>query len=226
MNIPRKTVAVALIVGTGVGCAVDKAPKAPRLPALPSYGKARPVDEARDPSLLAARDTILAIAGRRDSAALRSWIAPTIKFSFGDSRGGVDGLFAHWAKYESMDRLWRTLTDVLTHGGRMQGAESFLAPWTFLALPDSLDAFEYLVVRDSNVVMHSAAYSTDAGLGTLSFDIVRMGGAYDSVWRGVRLPDGRVGYVETTHIRSPVEYRIGLRRFGTRWLIDFFVAGD
>jgi hypothetical protein len=209
------------------GCAVDKAPQQPRLPALQGYGKAGPVDEARDPSLLAARDTILAIASRRDSAALRRWIAPTIKFSFGDSRGGADGLFAYWAKYESMERFWRTLTDVLTHGGRMQGAASFVAPWTFLALPDSLDAFEYLVVRDSSVVMHDSAYATDAGIGTLSYDIVRVGAIYgDSLWRGIRLPDGRAGYVEAKHVRSPVEYRIGLRRSGTRWVIDFFVAGD
>jgi hypothetical protein len=197
------------------------------LPALPSYGKARPVDEARDPSLVAARDSILAIASRRDSAAFRKWVAPTIKFSFGDSRGGADGLFAHWHKYESMDRLWAVVNDVLTHGGKMRGADSFVAPWTFLALPDSLDAFEYLVVRDSGAIMHAGPNAADAGVGTLSYDIVRMGTTYgDSLWRGISLPDGRTGFVETKHIRSPVEYRIGLRRFGARWMIDFFVAGD
>ena len=162
MDVFPRILLAAAALSIGSGCAVEKT-KQPELPALPSYGKARPVDEARDPALLAARDTILAIAGRRDSVALRAWIAPTIKFSYGDSRGGVDGLVAHWTKYESMDRLWRTLTDVLTHGGRMQGPDSFIAPWTFLALPDSLDAFEHLVVRDSNVVMHTSAYSTDGG---------------------------------------------------------------
>lgn len=209
-------------------CGVEQSQsKQPVLPELPGFGKARPVDEAREPSLIAARDSILAIARRRDSAALRKWLAPTIKFSFGDSRGGPDGLFAHWHKYESMDRLWTVVTDVLTHGGKMQGPDSFIAPWTFLALPDSLDAFEYLVVRDSGVTMHVAANASDAGIGTLSYDIVRMSATYgDSLWRGITLPDGRTGFVETKHIRSPVEYRIGLRRFGARWMIDFFVAGD
>src|SRR5262245_58066940 len=106
----------------------------PALPALSGYGKTRPVDEARDPSLVAARDSILATATRRDSAALVHWIEPTIKYSFGDSPGGASGLFGYWYKYESIDRLWRTLADVLSHGGRMQGADAFVAPWTFQAL--------------------------------------------------------------------------------------------
>src|ERR1043166_5884474 len=109
----------------------------------------------------------------------------------------------------------------------MQGADFFVAPWTFQALPDSLDAFEYLIVRDSGAVMQTSAGSgtRDSGIGTLSYDIVRMGVARgDSAWRGIQLPDGRAGWVAAEHIRSPVEYRIGLRRFGTRWMIDFFVS--
>jgi hypothetical protein len=224
MNYFLRTASLLLLAACGVE---QRRTEAPELPALAGYGKARPVDEARDPSLLAARDSILAIAGRRDSAALRQWLAPTIKFSFGDSRGGPDGLFAHWHKYESMERLWTVVTDVLTHGGKMQGPDSFIAPWTFLALPDSLDAFEYLVVRDSGVAVHTAPSAADSTIGTLSYDIVRRGAAgSDTAWRAVALPDGRTGFVETKSIRSPVEYRVGLRRFGARWMIDFFVAGD
>jgi hypothetical protein len=199
---------------------------APAVPELPSYGKARPVDEARrDPLLVAFRDTLLGIAGRKDSAALFAHLAPTIRYSFGDSRGGLAGFFAAWKKSGS-DKLWATLTDVLAHGGRMQDSASFMAPWTFQALPDSLDAFEYLVVRDSGVAV-LAAPGSDRVMGTLSFDIVRVSTERgDSLWRGIRLPDGRTGYAAAEHVRSPVEYRIGLRRFGARWLIDFFVAGD
>lgn len=204
-----------------------KPPDTAPLPALAGWGEARPVDEAtRDASLAAVRDTLLDIARRRDSAALAAHLAPTIKFSFGDSQGGPAGFFAHWKQYQSMDKLWATLIDVLEHGGRMADPNSFLAPWTFQALPDSLDAFEYLVVRDSNVVMYATA-SSDSALGTLSFDIVHANGSpTDSLWRAIRLKDGRSGFVESKSIRSPVDYRIGLRKMGGRWMIDFFVAGD
>jgi hypothetical protein len=197
------------------------------LPSLQGFGKARPVDEAtRNASLAAVRDTLLAIARRRDSSALAAHLSPTIKFSFGDSEGGPAGFFAHWNKYQSMDSLWVKLVDVLEHGGRMQGADSFTAPWTFTALPDSLDAFEYAVVRDSNVVVRANREANGEALGTLSYDIVRVLAPASAGMREITLPDGRKGFVAANAIRGPVEYRIGLRRSGTRWLIEFFVAGD
>ena len=194
---------------------------------LEGFGKARPVDEAtRNASLAAARDTLLAIARRRDSAALAAHLSPTIKFSFGDSEGGPAGFFAHWHKYRSMDSLWATMVDVLEHGGRMRGADSFTAPWTFTALPDSLDGFEYATVRDSNVVVRATRSASGEALGTLTYDIVRVRAPASAGMREVGLRDGRKGFVDANAIRGPVEYRIGLRRSGTRWVIDFFVAGD
>jgi hypothetical protein len=197
------------------------------LPELPAFGRAVPVDDARkDPALAATRDTLIDIARRRDSAALSRFIAPTAKVSFGDSKPGPDGLFAYWKQHQSMDRLWATLADVLQHGGRLQGG-TFFAPWTFQALPDSLDAFQYLVVRDSNVVVRAKPDTADGGFGVLSYQIVHAGAdRADSSWRAIGLPDGRTGCVETSHIRSPVDYRIGLRKTGGRWQIEFFVAGD
>lgn len=210
------------------GCSREAPPAKPQLPALPSWGKALPVDEgSRDPSFAIFRDTLLAIVQRRDSAALSARLAPTIKYSFGDSRGGPAGLFASWRKNQSMDRMWATLEDVLTHGGRFTSRESFYAPWTAGPLPDSLDAFEFLFVRDSNVLVRARPEVSDTGFGRLSFDIVRRNGnPADTLWRGIKLPDNRVGYVEARYARSPVEYRIGFRRSGTSWVIDFFVAGD
>ena len=202
---------------------------APRadLPALTGLGKARPKDEAsRDPSLAAFRDTLIAIVQRRDSAALHARFSPVIKYSFGESQGGPAGLFAHWRQHHSMSKLWETLSDVLAHGGVFETG-GFYAPWTFKALPDSLDSFEHLVIRDSNVVVRAKADRSDPGFGTLSYDIVRSGPyRADSVWREIRLPDGRSGFVPVDQVRSPIEWRVGMRKSGGRWQIDFFIAGD
>jgi hypothetical protein len=122
--------------------------------------------------------------------------------------------------------LWTVLDDVLRHGGRFTSPGLFTAPWTFHALPDSLDAFEYLVVRDSNVVVRQRPDATSPALDILSFDIVRAGPYKPGPWRAVALADSGSGYVEASRIRSPVDYRAAFERRAGRWRLVFLVAGD
>jgi hypothetical protein len=191
-----------------------------------TYGKAYPVDEGeRDPGFAAFRDSLLRIIARRDTSALLAIVAPDVKVSFGGD-DGLRGFREHWRLDDPDTELWATLDDVLRHGGR-HSAGMFVAPWTFHALPDSLDAFEHLVVRDSGVVVRERPDAASAALAVLSFDIVRAGPyGGKSPWRAIALGDGRVGYVESSRIRSPVDYRAGFARREGRWRLVFFVAGD
>src|SRR5690242_5456016 len=71
------------------GSTGSAASQASPLPQLEGFGKARPVDDAsKDPSLAATRDSILEIVQQRDSAALRRFISPTAKVSFGAGKPG------------------------------------------------------------------------------------------------------------------------------------------
>ncbi len=206
------------------GAAPDAAPAAAH---LASIGKVRPLDEAaRDPHFAAFRDTLLRIVARRDTTALLAIVAPEIKSSFGGG-DGLDGFREHWRLDQPDSKLWSVLEDVLRHGGRFSGEESFWAPWTFLALPDTLDAFEHLIIRDSAVVVRERADPAGAVLGLLSYDIVRAG-AYDpeAAWREIVLGDGRRGYVSAAQVRSPVDYRAGFERRDGRWRLVILVAGD
>ncbi len=209
-------VATGAMTGTG-----------PAVAHLPSLGKARPVDDAsRDPVFAAFRDSVLRIVARRDTSALLAIVAPEIKSSFGGD-DGIAGFRAHWKLGEADTKLWSVLEDVLRHGGRFGSPDAFWAPWTFQALPDSLDAFEHLMVRDSAVAVHERADSASAVLGLLSYDIVRAGAyAPESAWRAIKLADGRDGYVASQHIRSAVEYRAGFERRSGRWWLVILVAGD
>jgi hypothetical protein len=194
---------------------------------IPTFGKAYPVDEAlRDPGFAAFRDSLLRIVGRRDTTALFAVLAPEIKSSFGGDEG-ISDFRTHWRISESNTELWSVLQDVLQHGGRFTGPDAFYAPYTFGALPDSLDAFEHLVVRDSGVVVRERPDSASAALATLSFDIVRAGPySAESSWRAIALGEGRVGYVEGGRIRSPIDYRAGFERRRGRWWLVLLVAGD
>jgi hypothetical protein len=194
---------------------------------VPTFGKAYPVDEApRDPGFAAFRDTLLRIVGERDTTALFAVLAPEIKSSFGGDEGLSD-FRTHWRIGEPNTELWSVLQDLLQHGGRFTGPDAFHAPYTFGALPDSLDAFEHLVVRDSGVVVRERPDSASAALATLSFDIVRAGPySAESSWRAITLGEGRVGYVERGRIRSPIDYRAGFERRRGRWWLVLLVAGD
>lgn len=194
---------------------------------LPSVGKVRPLDEAaRDPHFAAFRDSLLGIVARRDTTALLAIVAPEIKSSFGGG-DGLAGFREHWRLDQPDSMLWAVLDDVLRHGGRFAGEESFWAPWTFLALPDTLDAFEHLIIRDSAVVVRESADPASAALGVLSYDIVRAG-EYDpeAAWRAIVLADGRRGFVSAAQVRSPVDYRAGFERRAGRWWLVILVAGD
>lgn len=204
-------------------------PQAPALDATPvkTFGKAYPIDEApRDAAFAAFRDSLLQIVMRRDTSALFAIVAPEIKSSFGGDEGR-EKFRSFWRVSEADTELWTVLGDVLRHGGRFSGPDMFYAPYTFHALPDSLDAFEHLVVRDSDVVVRERPDSTGAALAMLSFDIVRAGPfAPEQAWRAIELVDGRVGYVRGDQIRSPVDYRAGFERRAGRWWLVFLVAGD
>lgn len=203
------------------------APAPPTLVEVPTYGKAFPIDEAsRDPGFTAFRDSLLQIVERRDTTALFAVLAPEIKSSFGGD-DGIGGFREHWRIGEPDTELWAVLQDVLRHGGRFSGPDHFYAPYTFDALPDSLDAFEHLIVRDSGVVVRERPDPASAALATLSFDIVRAGPyAADPSWRAIALAEDRVGYVEGVHIRSPIDYRAGFERRAGRWWLVVLVAGD
>lgn len=199
----------------------------PSLVDIPTFGKAFPIDEAsRDSAFATFRDSLLQIVGRRDTSALFAILAPEIKSTFGGD-DGIPGFREHWRPGEPDTQLWAVLQDVLQHGGRFSGPDHFYAPYTFDALPDSLDAFEHLIVRDSGVVVRERPDTASAALATLSFDIVRAGPyAADPSWRAIALAEGRVGYVEGVHIRSPIDYRAGFERREGRWWLVVLVAGD
>jgi hypothetical protein len=206
--------------------AVEASGQRPESTPLPSWGKARPVDDARrDPTLASFRDSLLAIVARRDSVALSAHLSPTVIYNFGTSDGGPAGFFADWRG--RMESLWRTLDDVLKHGGEVGADGLFWAPWTVSVRSDSIDVEGLFVVRDSGVAVYAKADSLSPTLGTLSFDIVKASGeVWDDRWAGIQLRDGRRGFVVSRHIRSPMQYRLALRREGNRWVIHLLLSGD
>jgi hypothetical protein len=46
------------------------------------------------------------------------------------------------------------------------------------------------------------------------------------MWTGVRLPDGRKGWISDDDLYEPLGYRMTIERRAGEWAITAFVAGD
>jgi hypothetical protein len=194
---------------------------------ITKYGSVTPFDEgARDSTFLVFREDLLRIVSQRDTTRLMSIVAPDVRVSFGPDNG-VAAFRDQWHPGDADSRIWAVLDDVLRHGGRFISPDFFVAPYTFFALPDSLDAFEYLVVRDTAVIVRDAADATARPLGRVSFAIVKSTTqpAPDG-WTAVEIGDGRTGFIASNQVRSPVDYRVGFERQDGRWVLVFLAAGD
>lgn len=194
---------------------------------ITTYGSVTPFDEAaRDSTFRDFREELLRIVSQRDTARLMAIVAPDVRVSFGPDNG-VEAFREQWRPGDAGSAIWTVLDDLLRHGGRFISPDFFVAPWTFFALPDSLDAFEYLVVRDTAVVVRDAPDTAAPALGQVSLAIVKSttASAPDG-WTTVAIGDGRTGYAAAGQVRSPVDYRAGFERQDGRWVLVFLAAGD
>ncbi|MFN0097878.1 MAG: hypothetical protein ACKVS7_04320 [Gemmatimonadaceae bacterium] len=215
---------------TALGLAIDSVPSADGLEgagAVLTFGRVLPADESmRDASLQAFRDTLLAIVAARDTSRLLALLDSNIKSSFGGD-DGLDGFRAHWELAKGETRVWAVLQDVLSHGGTFEGPDMFVAPYSFGAFPDTLDAFSLLVVRRPAVRAYARADSMSRVVGILAYQLVRVA---DTVppepWVGIALRGDSVGFVRSEFVRSPIDYRITIARENGRWRVIYFLAGD
>jgi hypothetical protein len=197
-------------------------------------GKLMPVDEAvRDPELFAFRARLQAALARHDAAAVLEMVDPQIKNTFGGD-DGIEAFQRLWKLKEGDSRLWEELGLVLALGGAFQNADNFVAPYVFSRWPENVDSFENVAVLGRNVRVRAEPRAGSAVLAALSFDLVgvsgtgreRMSPEQARDWTAVKLRDGRIGYVSSRYVRSPVAHRAFLTRKNGSWRLTFFVAGD
>ena len=205
------------------------APAAPAAPPVQGR-KLQPVDEAsQDPSFAAFRAQLLDIVKRRDRDALLPLLDPKIRTNFGGG-GGTKDFIREW-KLDSPDsKLWSELETILTHGGafsRGEGSPSFWAPYVYSSVPDSVDAFESLIVLGTSVPLYESPSTGSKVIATLDHDILtRATGGQQEGWAKVKTDDGRAGWVEAREVRSPIGYRAGFAKVGGAWKMNALVAGD
>jgi hypothetical protein len=189
--------------------------------------KLTPIDQASaDPSLVAYRESLLAAAKKRDAKAVAALVDPKIRTSFGDGGGAKD-----FEQMLAKPDMWAQLETVLTHGGSFltEGtSRAFWAPYVYSAWPETKDAFEYVAVIGEDVPLRKSADAKGEVLAILAHDLVERPAppAEGAKWVRVKTADGRIGFVETSAVMSPVGYRAGFVQRDGKWLMNAFVAGD
>lgn len=189
--------------------------------------KLMPVDEASSqPGLQQFRERLIGLAERRDVDAIVAAADPRIRTSFGGGGGHDD--FRDLLEREGMLEEFRR---VLELGGSMQGeasSRSFWTPYVFSEWPDAFDSFTHAAVTGEQVPLLESRDPGARAVATLSYDIVELNApsSEHEGWRQVTTADGRTGWIEERHVRSPIDYRAGIARGPGGWKIDIFVAGD
>jgi len=185
-----------------------------------------PVDQAASqPDFFTFRARLQAAVARRDEAAVLAAADPGIRTSFGDD----DGLATFRVKLrDPQGDLWSDLGAALALGGRFQSPDSFAAPYVFADWPSSLDSFECAAVVGDRVRVRASADPGSAVVGSVSYEIVQVLPAQQGsgVTTQVRLANGRSGFIASSFVRSPVDYRAIFQKAGGQWRLRAFVAGD
>lgn len=200
--------------------------------AMPSpAAQLKPFDHAtRDQNLVDYRSRLIAAVEARDFDELRIFLSSDIQLSF----GGHSGLAETEKFFSEQPELWDKLRTLLRRGGGFQGLDEtddriFVAPYTFFAEPPpGLDVFEFVVVTGEGVAARAKGTTDSAVLARYSYEIlpVDMMAESNDQWQGVKLPDGRTGYISQRYVASPVDHRAGFRKIDGQWKMIFFLAGD
>jgi hypothetical protein len=188
----------------------------------------RPVDEAAlQPDFFSFRAQLQAAVARRDVSAILSVLHKDVKNSFGGD-GGIEEFKAMWELPSPTSRLWETLATVLALGGTFGPDSTFTAPYTYSRWPHELDPFSHMVAIVSSVRVRANASASSAVTASLTFSIVELPDTktMEAPWVQVRLPGGRVGFVDRRLVRSPLDYRAIFERQEGKWLLTAFIAGD
>lgn len=187
-----------------------------------------PQDNAgTDPSFLSFRTNLIRIVKEQNNAELLQNVDPQIEYSFGDGPG-KDGFAREWKLNEREDSgIWQEILAVLELGGKFNDAGEFVAPYVFANWPESLDGFDYDAVVVPEAVVRAKANARARAVAKVGYEILalRNVGAPNG-WLAVKAPNGKAGYLPSSALRSPIDYRAFFKKVDGEWRMSTFIAGD
>lgn len=163
---------------------------------------------------------------RRDREALLELFAPNVLINFGGSRGR-DELLKEWefdaAEYAN---IWQRLEIMLKMGcAKSNGAR------VIPSLSVQVEPYSEEQLKDRILILPGARLLKERGVeqpnpDTIGWSVAKVISRVADWGTGVRLPDGREGYIMDDEVYEPTGHRLLIEKRGDKWMITAFVAGD
>lgn len=169
----------------------------------------------------------------KELSTLLPLISPTVHVSFGGETGHK-ALISMWKldNQSTKSSFWSKLEGILKMGAvrqRLDGEPIFVAPYTFPDFPGADDG-RALIVTGHSVRLRKTPATNGNVMETLDYDVVHIADSFsyhpDQEWVKIISPKGTEGYVHSSMLRSPLDYRAGFKKIDGEWKMIFFVSGD
>ncbi|NOT39725.1 MAG: hypothetical protein HOP13_04460 [Alphaproteobacteria bacterium] len=201
---------------------------------LPPPMRLIPIDEAvKDPSFVQFRNELKAVVARKDAAKLFHYLASDIHLSFGGDYGGPE-FHKMWKPFDKDTKVWNVLSLIVDNGGKFVVPGGFAAPYAYAAFPEDFDAFTSVVVTNPRALLRERPNPNARVIRELDFDILEVVNSSGKMqhetgpndWDEVKHASGQRGFVLSSDVRSPVEYRAIFEKRNGKWVMQTLIAGD
>ena len=211
---------------TALAFALASPAHAGQSPGLESY---EPRDECRgDPAAAAFLGALKAAVEARDADALVALASEEVHLDFGGG-SGRDELRARLdGGEEYYGDMWKEFAAVLALGCAKDEDGMIMLPWYWGQDFGDLDPFSTMLTIRDGVKVRSAPTATAEVVKTLGWEAVAITADYlpDAEFTEIQLDGQPNGYVETSALRSMIDYRLLAEQVDGEWRIITFVAGD
>jgi len=183
-----------------------------------------PVDQCKgDASFAKFLAGLKRTVAKKDKAAFLALLAPDVLVDFGGGTGPK--AFEEEWKFDPREygNIWDQLGIMLKMGCAKDGGSRIIP-----SLPMQVDqdiAFEWVVILPG-AKLYKMVGELSPTPQTTPWTVATVTSRVSDTMTGVRLPDGRDGYIPDDLVYEPIGYRMIVEKHGGKWMITAFVAGD
>ena len=183
-----------------------------------------PIDQCRgDPSFTKFLAGLKRIVAKKDRAAFLALLAPDVLVDFGGGTGPK--AFEDQWKFDPTEygNLWDQLETMFKSGCARDGG-SRIIPSLPMQVQEDVGIEWVLILPGAK--LYKMAGELSAKPQTVPWTVATVTTRVSDTMTGVKLPDGREGYIPDDLVYGPVGYRMIVEKRAGRWVITAFVAGD
>lgn len=163
---------------------------------------------------------------QQDRNQLLALLAPNVLVDFGGA-SGRDEFAKHWSfDPREYGNVWSQLETMLKLGCSNSDGVPLIP-----SLSGQLDRYGADEVFEMRLILPGAKLFKQPGEGrsavpVAAWTLAKATNSGGDLWTGVRLPDGREGFISDGDLYEPLGYRMTVQKLGGKWMITAFVAGD